>query len=46
MPIQEATKIPGADRFFVFDPDGNRIEVIQWLEPYNPAVSGASQLDQ
>src|SRR5262249_16310275 len=30
---QETTPIPGADRFFVFDPDDNRVEVIQWLEP-------------
>jgi catechol 2,3-dioxygenase-like lactoylglutathione lyase family enzyme len=37
---EEATPIPGADRFFVADPDGNRIEIIQWLEPYDPAVSG------
>jgi catechol 2,3-dioxygenase-like lactoylglutathione lyase family enzyme len=32
---QETTPIPGADRFFIADPDGNRIEVIQWLRPYN-----------
>src|SRR5438445_9926670 len=25
--IQEATPIPGADRFFVNDPDANRIEI-------------------
>ena len=31
---QETTPIPGADRFFIADPDGNRIEVIQWLRPY------------
>src|ERR1700757_3163635 len=37
---QETTPIPGADRFFIADPDGNRIEIIQWLEPYDPAVSG------
>jgi catechol 2,3-dioxygenase-like lactoylglutathione lyase family enzyme len=35
--IQETTIIPGADRFFIFDPDGNRIEIIQWLWPYDPA---------
>jgi hypothetical protein len=29
----------------VFDPDGNRIEIIQWIEPYNPAESGAERLD-
>jgi catechol 2,3-dioxygenase-like lactoylglutathione lyase family enzyme len=45
VPIEETLKIPGADRFFVFDPDRNRIEVIQWLEPYDPAQSGASTLD-
>jgi catechol 2,3-dioxygenase-like lactoylglutathione lyase family enzyme len=39
----ETTPIPGADRFFIHDPDGNRIEIIQWLRPYNPAeqVRGA-----
>jgi catechol 2,3-dioxygenase-like lactoylglutathione lyase family enzyme len=39
--IQETTPIPGADRFFIQDPDGNRIEIIQWLRPYNPEVDGA-----
>jgi catechol 2,3-dioxygenase-like lactoylglutathione lyase family enzyme len=37
LPMQETTPIPGADRFFIFDPDGNRIEIIQWLRPYDPA---------
>jgi catechol 2,3-dioxygenase-like lactoylglutathione lyase family enzyme len=37
IPIQEATPIPGADRFFIHDPDGNRIEIIQWLRPYDPS---------
>jgi catechol 2,3-dioxygenase-like lactoylglutathione lyase family enzyme len=32
---QETTPIPGADRFFIADPDDNRIEIIQWLRPYN-----------
>ena len=45
IPIQETTPIPYCDRFFVFDPDGNRIEIIQWLEAYDPAVSGAAELD-
>ena len=31
---EETTPIPAADRFFIHDPDGNRIEVIQWLRPY------------
>lgn len=33
--VDETTLIPGADRFFIYDPDGNRIEIIQWLRPYN-----------
>jgi catechol 2,3-dioxygenase-like lactoylglutathione lyase family enzyme len=33
--IQETTPIPGADRFFIHDPDGNRIEIIQWLRSYS-----------
>ena len=43
--IQETTPIPKCDRFFVSDPDGNRIEIIQWLEPYDPQTSGAAELD-
>jgi catechol 2,3-dioxygenase-like lactoylglutathione lyase family enzyme len=42
---EETTPIPGADRFFIRDPDGNRIEIIQWLRPYDPAESGAARLD-
>ncbi|HJZ93246.1 MAG TPA: VOC family protein [Gemmataceae bacterium] len=42
---QETTPIPACDRFFVSDPDGNRIEIIQWLMPYDPVASGATQLD-
>ncbi len=45
IPIEETTPIPGADRFFVYDPDFNRIEIVQWLAPYDPAVSGAEKLD-
>lgn len=33
--MEETTLIHGADRFFIRDPDGNRIEIIQWLRPYN-----------
>ncbi len=43
--IQETGPIPHCDRFFVFDPDGNRIEIIRWIEPYDPAESGAAQFD-
>src|SRR5437660_10209 len=35
IPVAETTPIPGADRFFIADPDGNRIEIIQWLRPYS-----------
>ncbi len=42
--IQETVKIPGADRFFLFDPDGNRIEIIQWQHPYDPVESGRATL--
>lgn len=35
IPLQETAPIPGADRFFISDPDGNRIEIIQWLRPYS-----------
>jgi catechol 2,3-dioxygenase-like lactoylglutathione lyase family enzyme len=43
--VAETTPIPLCDRFFIHDPDGNRIEVIQWLEPYDPGKSGAPTLD-
>jgi glyoxylase I family protein len=42
VPTQETTPIPGADRFFIHDPDGNRIEVIQWTQPYGPAAQAES----
>lgn len=38
--IEETVKIAAADRFFVRDPDGNRIEILQWHRPYKPAVDG------
>lgn len=37
--IRETTPIPGADRFFIADPDGNQIEIIQWHRPYDPEES-------
>ena len=43
--VEETTPIPGADRFFIYDPDGNRIEIIQWLKRYDSAASGATHLD-
>jgi len=42
--MQETTPIPGADRFFIADPDGNRIEIIEWKEPYDPTRSGRAEL--
>jgi len=40
--VEETILIPGADRFFVRDPDGNLIEIIEWKEPYqNIVVSSA-----
>ena len=45
VPTEETTVIAGCDRFFVYDPDGNRVEVIHWLSPYDPATGGAAALD-
>lgn len=33
--IQETVPIAGADRFFIADPDGNNIEIIQWLRQWD-----------
>jgi glyoxylase I family protein len=43
---EETTPIPRCDRFFIADPDSNRVEIIQWLEAYDPAVSGAAEFDR
>jgi len=32
--IRETIEIPGADRFFISDPDGNQIELIEWKIPW------------
>lgn len=42
VPIEETVKIAAADRFFVRDPDGNRIEVLHWERPYDPGRDGKS----
>lgn len=42
----ETTVIPGCDRFFISDPDQNRIEIIQWKERYDPSRIGANELDR
>jgi catechol 2,3-dioxygenase-like lactoylglutathione lyase family enzyme len=46
VPTEETTPIPACDRFFIADPDQNRVEIIQWLEPYDPVRSGAAELDR
>ena len=34
LPVSGATTIPGAERLFTADPDGNRIELICWSRPW------------
>jgi catechol 2,3-dioxygenase-like lactoylglutathione lyase family enzyme len=38
--VDETVKIAAADRFFIRDPFGNRIELLQWDRPYDPANDG------
>ena len=38
--VEETTPIPHCDRFFIRDPDGNRIEIIHWLKPFDPNRDG------
>ena len=33
--VAETTPIPGAERFFTWDPDGNQIELICWQRPWD-----------
>ena len=40
--VRETTPIPGCDRFFVHDPDGNLIEIMQWFRPYSPETDGTT----
>ena len=40
VPVEETVRIAAADRFFVRDPDGNRIELLQWERPYTPDTDG------
>lgn len=44
VPIEETVKIAAADRFFVRDPDGNRIEILEWERPYDPETDGRYQV--
>ena len=43
IPVEETTPFPGSDRFFISDPDGNRIEIIQWYRPYNSEENAPGQ---
>lgn len=38
--VEPTVKFAAADRFFIRDPDGNRIELLQWHRPYEPASDG------
>ena len=38
--IDETVKIAAADRFFIRDPFGNRIEILQWRRRYNADEDG------
>ncbi|MEO2090901.1 MAG: VOC family protein [Gemmataceae bacterium] len=40
VPVDETVTIAAADRFFVRDPDGNRIELLQWKRRYDPVKDG------
>lgn len=40
IPINETVAIPGCDRFFIRDPDGNRIEILNWRQKYDPHRDG------
>jgi catechol 2,3-dioxygenase-like lactoylglutathione lyase family enzyme len=44
VPTDETVKIAAADRFFVRDPDGNRIELLQWQRPYRPDADGRASV--
>ncbi|MCX7666356.1 MAG: VOC family protein [Gemmataceae bacterium] len=38
--LEETVKIRYADRFFIRDPFGNRIEILQWEYKYDPNLDG------
>lgn len=42
--IDETVKIAAADRFFVRDPDGNRVEILHWDRKFDPIVDGKYQV--
>jgi catechol 2,3-dioxygenase-like lactoylglutathione lyase family enzyme len=45
VPTRETTPIPGCDRFFVHDPDGNLIEIMQWFRAHRPETDGIGSGD-
>lgn len=38
--MEETVEVPGCDRLFIRDPDGNRIEILNWKRAYDPATDG------
>jgi glyoxylase I family protein len=40
IPMDETVKIAAADRFFLRDPDGNRVEILHWQRAYDPETDG------
>lgn len=38
--MAETVAIPGCDRFFIRDPDGNRIEILNWNREYDSEREG------
>lgn len=37
--VERGSGIPGAERIFIHDPDGNRIELICWQRPWDETVA-------
>jgi catechol 2,3-dioxygenase-like lactoylglutathione lyase family enzyme len=42
--ISETVKIAAADRFFIRDPFGNRIEILEWTREYDSEADGLYQV--
>jgi glyoxylase I family protein len=38
--IADTVQIAAADRFFIADPDGNRIEILHWARAYDASIDG------
>ncbi len=42
--MSDTVKIAAANRFFISDPDGNRIELLEWERAYQPETDGLYQV--